>query len=385
MTGLIYNRPKEPLQFLESAIAQIRANPEEEVSWDMFIDKGDDNPTKGKKTKTKEKKKEEKPATVKTAEPQSRTPIMGRAQRSPSVMKAAEVAQIPHVPIILFIGGPGGGKTRHAARVANALADQGLIHICMPDIIRAALAKYKDHYSEWKTANDHYLRGELIPNHLALALVKAEMGRHPEAAAFFLEGFPREARQVEDFEREVKSVNMALILDYDEKTLREHMEKRGLGMEIIDQRIKEFKQKTLPSAKYFDDQHLLHLIPGEKDDHTIFERMRDLVIKAMSTGVPILNTQPSPVPTRAGTVETVMQSEPGTVRLPPAVVSPDLIRASEAAEPDVQGSPEQAVLSQDVLSQEAVQAHTEVVVNNSESISYNQKILAEIRAPFHFS
>lgn len=45
--------------------------------------------------------------------------------------------------------------------------------------------------------------GELIPNHLALALVKAEMGRHPEATAFFLEGYPREARQVEDFEKQV--------------------------------------------------------------------------------------------------------------------------------------------------------------------------------------
>ncbi|WKY17155.1 hypothetical protein Q1695_001626 [Nippostrongylus brasiliensis] len=39
MTGLIYNRPEEPLKFLESAIAQVRANPEEELSWDMFIDK----------------------------------------------------------------------------------------------------------------------------------------------------------------------------------------------------------------------------------------------------------------------------------------------------------------------------------------------------------
>ncbi|VDO57576.1 unnamed protein product [Haemonchus placei] len=79
---------------------------------------------------------------------------------------------------------------------------------------------------------------ELIPNHLALALVKAEMGRHPQASAFLLEGFPREARQVEDFEKQVKSVNMALILDYDEKTLRDHMEKRGVNLEIIDQRIK---------------------------------------------------------------------------------------------------------------------------------------------------
>uniref|UniRef100_A0A8L8K765 Adenylate kinase n=1 Tax=Heligmosomoides polygyrus TaxID=6339 RepID=A0A8L8K765_HELPZ len=221
---------------------------------------------------------------------------MGRTQRAPSVMKAAEVAQIPHIPVILFIGGPGGGKTRHAARIANALGEQGLVHICMPDIIRSALTKYKDLYPEWKTANEHYLRGELIPNHLALALVKAEMGRHPEATAFFLEGYPREARQVEDFEKQVKSVNMALILDYDEKTLRDHMEKRGMGMEIIDQRIKEFKQKTLPSAKYFDDQRLLHLIPGEKDDQTIYERLKDLVLKAMSTGVPIYNTNPSSQP-----------------------------------------------------------------------------------------
>nr|CDJ81998.1 Hypothetical protein CBG04516 [Haemonchus contortus] len=54
----------------------------------------------------------------------------------------------------------------------------------------------------------------------------------------------------------------------------------------------EFKQKTLPSAKYFDDHHLLHLIPGEKDDQTIYERTKDLVQKAMSSGVPILNNSP---------------------------------------------------------------------------------------------
>ncbi|CAJ0609765.1 unnamed protein product [Cylicocyclus nassatus] len=412
MTGLIYNRPKEPLQFLEQAIAQLRAHPEEQLSWDMFIERGElyfeksladwkgqeklakaltagaprtaggprpqqtkqtttETAPKPKKAKPKEPKKEPQVQVQATSSPKpaSQASAMGRTQRSPSVMKAAEVAQIPHVPVILFIGGPGGGKTRHAARVANALADQGLIHICMPDIIRTALAKYKDQYSEWKAANEHYLRArsasrtvgstmpssELIPNHLALALVKAEMGRHPEATAFFLEGFPREARQVEDFEREVKLVNMALILDYDEKTLREHMEKRGLGMEIIDQRIKEFKQKTLPSAKYFDDQHLLHLIPGEKDDHNIFERMRDLVIKAMSTGVPILTNQPSPVQTRAGSVMTPMQ-DPNVVMATTATFSPDMSRMPETPGANVQQTPDQAVQSQ--TPDQAVQSRT---------------------------
>lgn len=53
---------------------------------------------------------------------------------------------------------------------------------------------------------------------------------------------------------------MAIILDYDESTLRNHMESRGLDKEVIDAKIREFKLKALPSAKYFDDQRLLHLV-----------------------------------------------------------------------------------------------------------------------------
>jgi hypothetical protein len=53
----------------------------------------------------------------------------------------------------------------------------------------------------------------------------------------------------------------------------------------VDRRIAEFKQKTLPSAKYFDDQRLLHLIPGEKDDAIIIERMKKLALRAMRAGV----------------------------------------------------------------------------------------------------
>ncbi|VDN01771.1 unnamed protein product [Thelazia callipaeda] len=117
------------------------------------------------------------------------------------------------------------------------------------------------------------------------------MNKHQDAKAFFLEGFPREARQVEDFERQVRPVNMAMILDYDEATLRKHMKGRGLGTEIIDAKIREFKLKTLPSAKYFDDQRLLHLIPGEQTDQWIFERMKLLIQRAMELGVPVTTSK----------------------------------------------------------------------------------------------
>lgn len=48
--------------------------------------------------------------------------------------------------------------------------------------------------------------GELIANNLAQEIVKAEMGRFPKASAYFLEGFPREAKQVEDFEKNVRII-----------------------------------------------------------------------------------------------------------------------------------------------------------------------------------
>uniref|UniRef100_A0A1I7SMG9 Bm3343 n=2 Tax=Bursaphelenchus xylophilus TaxID=6326 RepID=A0A1I7SMG9_BURXY len=215
-------------------------------------------------------------------------------QRRPSVAKAAQHAYVnPTAPIILFIGGPGGGKTKYAAKVRDALENKGLVHICVPDLIKDAIKRYKTVYPEWKEASRKYDRGELISNDLIQMLVKAEMGRYPNANAYFLEGFPREAKQVEDFEKNVRNVNLAMILDYDEETLRTHMMNRGLDREVIDRRINEFRNKTLPSAKYFDDHRLLYLIPGEKDDNVILDRMKKLVKRAMESGVSMVAKHPA--------------------------------------------------------------------------------------------
>src|SRR4051812_44314978 len=88
-----------------------------------------------------------------------------------------------------------------------------------------------------------------------------------------------------------------MILDYDEETLRRHMHSRGLLREVIDRRINEFKSKTLPSAKYFDDNRLLHLIPGEKEENVIYERMYKLVTRAMEAGVHVKHDVVTPAVT----------------------------------------------------------------------------------------
>uniref|UniRef100_A0A1I7VFG6 Bm3343 n=1 Tax=Loa loa TaxID=7209 RepID=A0A1I7VFG6_LOALO len=330
ITGLICNKPEDPIAFLESSLNKVRQNPNFEYKWDSFVDKKvlqeyeeppvkpglkvsqTEKPKKGAKSRTPGTKQTKRVSPNRSIVPSAATISNKPSLQPSSVMKTTDATLIPDVPIILFMGGPGGGKTRHAARVQEVLSKFGLVHICMPDVIRAAIAEYQNTDVEWKEAAQRYQRGELIPNNLALGLVKAEMSKHRNAKAFFLEGFPREARQVENFEREVRPVNMAMILDYDEDTLRQHMESRGLNIEVIDAKIREFKLKTLPSAKYFDDQRLLHLIPGEQTDQWIFERMKLLIQRAMELGVPVTTSK---VASRAGsplqrpdTVATVTQA-----------------------------------------------------------------------------
>ncbi|TKR72445.1 hypothetical protein L596_019888 [Steinernema carpocapsae] len=38
MTGLIYNKPENPIEFLETALHKVKLNPAEPIKWDMFID-----------------------------------------------------------------------------------------------------------------------------------------------------------------------------------------------------------------------------------------------------------------------------------------------------------------------------------------------------------
>ena len=83
----------------------------------------------------------------------------GMDTRPASVVAQAKGIKVPSVPMILFIGGPGGGKTKHAVRAAQDLADQGLVHICLPKLIRNGISMHKNEVSEWKDAADKYESG----------------------------------------------------------------------------------------------------------------------------------------------------------------------------------------------------------------------------------
>ncbi len=51
-----------------------------------------------------------------------------------------------------------------------------------------------------------------------------------------------------------------MILDYGEDALKEQLLEKGLDQAVVDQRLLDFKTKTLPAAKHFDDKFQLHLV-----------------------------------------------------------------------------------------------------------------------------
>lgn len=60
---------------------------------------------------------------------------------------------------------------------------------------------------------------------------------------------------------------MAIIIDFDEDTLRKDLEHKELSENVITSRLQEYKNHTLPAAKHYDDALLLQLVSLLKDQY----------------------------------------------------------------------------------------------------------------------
>lgn len=152
-----------------------------------------------------------------------------------------------------------------------------MVHISMPDLVKSAVDKYGTRFKSWKEAKAKYESGELLSDDQAIGLMKAELGKYPDAQAFLLEGFPRTMEQVEALERDGARVEMAIIIDYHEDDLTNQSKQRGRSSAVAQRRLEEYQVKTLPACKYYDDRFMLHLVPGEQSEDKILEDLAALI------------------------------------------------------------------------------------------------------------
>ena len=183
---------------------------------------------------------------------------------------------------VLLLGAPGSGKGTQGKRLAERL---GIPKIATGDILRAAVTADSPLGRQAKRFMD---AGNLVPDHLILDLIKAELATPAASQGAVLDGFPRTAAQAELVDRLLAErghrLSHVLLLDVDEDELvrrilgRAALEGRSDDTEeAIRTRLAVYQRDTAPLVAHYAPRGNLHRVPGMGTVDEIAEEIRRVV------------------------------------------------------------------------------------------------------------
>ena len=186
--------------------------------------------------------------------------------------------------IVLF-GAPGAGKGTQAVMLAK---EHDLVHLSTGDILRKELSAGTELGKQAKTFMD---KGEFVPDEVVINMIRSQIEQNPDAKGFIFDGFPRTTAQAEALDimlskKELKITSM-IALEVEHQELVNRLMKRGessgrsddQSLDVINNRIDVYHQKTTPLISYYHDQGKYHPINGVGDIMEIFERLSLYVVE----------------------------------------------------------------------------------------------------------
>jgi adenylate kinase len=195
---------------------------------------------------------------------------------------------------VVLVGPPGAGKGTQAEHIA---AHYGIPSISTGDIFRANVA---ERTSLGEIAKSYMDEGELVPDDLTVAMVRARLSRDDTHAGFLLDGFPRTLPQAESLSAMLDELDVPLdavlkiTVDDDEVVRRlsgrricrscgrtfhvefDPPETEGVcdacggelyqrdddKPETVRRRLQVYREQTRPLVEYYEDRGLLRRVPG---------------------------------------------------------------------------------------------------------------------------
>lgn len=177
--------------------------------------------------------------------------------------------------IVLF-GPPGAGKGTQSEKL---IAKYNLVHLSTGDIFRANI---KGETELGKLAKTYMDAGNLVPDEVTINMLAAELDKSPSANGFIFDGFPRTQAQAAALDSLLMSKNTSitsmLALEVAEDELKKRLLIRGKDSgraddqnpEIIQNRINEYNQKTMPVKDFYAAQNKYKGINGIGEIDEIF-------------------------------------------------------------------------------------------------------------------
>jgi adenylate kinase len=176
----------------------------------------------------------------------------------------------------VLLGAPGSGK----GTLAKQLKDKwGYSLITTGDILRSE----KNSDSEiGKQIKNLIGKGNLVPDELINQIIQKEIPKTKEP--FILDGFPRTVPQGEFLDK-ITDVNLVIYLEVTDETIQERILERGktsgreddLSVDIIQRRIKQFKEETFPLINFYKAKKVLTYVDGEASIEEVFEMVENIL------------------------------------------------------------------------------------------------------------
>jgi len=184
--------------------------------------------------------------------------------------------------LILF-GPPGAGKGTQSEKLIDKFQ---LVHLSTGDILRSEVEAGTPLGIKAKTLMD---RGELVPDEVVIGMIRSKLESNPNVKGFIFDGFPRTTNQAIALDQLLEelgtSISAMLSLEVVKEELVKRLLNRGLesgraddqNEEVINNRIVEYNNKTMPIIDYYQNQGKHEAIVGVGSVEEIFNRLSSAI------------------------------------------------------------------------------------------------------------
>lgn len=179
---------------------------------------------------------------------------------------------------LLIMGPQGVGKGTQAALLSE---HYGIPAISTGDIFRYNL---KNHTELGKKVQAYLDKGELVPDELTNTIVKDRLAQDDAKNGWILDGYPRNASQVQALDRMLEELDTPLdhvvALEAEREVLLERMKKRAVEQgrsddtpEVIAKRLETYEKETAPLLDIYESRGQLVAVNGVGEIDVINNRI----------------------------------------------------------------------------------------------------------------
>uniref|UniRef100_A0A671QII7 Adenylate kinase isoenzyme 5 n=1 Tax=Sinocyclocheilus anshuiensis TaxID=1608454 RepID=A0A671QII7_9TELE len=287
LTGLMYYRPDDPIDYLETCLKKVRElGGTDQVRWDTFVgqEKKSLPPLNGGQSRR---------SFFRNVLPDSPNFPYRRYERLPPINQfsiesdsdLSETAELieeyevfdpsrPRPKVILIIGGPGSGKGTQCLKIAERY---GFEYVSVGELLRKKMIHNATSNRKWSLIARIITNGELAPQETTITEIKQKIMKIPEASGIVIDGFPRDVGQALSFEDQICTPDLVVFLACSNQRLKERLEKRAEQQgrpddnpKAIDRRLTNFKQNAIPLVKYFQEKGLIVTLDADRDEEEVF-------------------------------------------------------------------------------------------------------------------